>query len=199
MSSVAVLSGHSEFGLFASVFGLIFLAELPDKTACATCLLAARRYPAAVFLGAAGAFVVQNAIAVTCGGVLTLLPAQAVRIGAGAFFLAAAVWMWVRREDEETGTAVDGGGASFGRVIWTSFTVIFIAEWGDLTQLSTAALAAQHGRPLTVFCASTAALWTVTALAVLIGHKAQDHFHPRHLRQGAAVVFALVGLLCLLK
>jgi putative Ca2+/H+ antiporter (TMEM165/GDT1 family) len=187
-----------EPGLFASVFGLVFLAELPDKTACATCLLAASRRPVPVFLGVAGAFVVQSAVAVSCGGVLTLLSAHAVRIGTGLFFLAAAVWMWVRRKDEAL-VAADGGQAGFGRVVWTSFTVIFIAEWGDLTQLATAALVAQHGRPLTVFFAATSALWAVSALAVFIGHKAQDHLHPRHLQKGAAVVFALVGLFCLLK
>ena len=185
-------------GLFAAAFGLVFLAELPDKTAYATCLLAARRDPAAVFLGVAGAFVVQSAVAVSCGGVLTLLPAPVVRIGTGLFFLAAAVWMWVRREEEEEALdSADGGRTSFGRVIWTSFAVIFIAEWGDLTQLTTASLVAKHGRPLTVFFAATAALWAVSALAVLIGHKARDHFHPRHLQKAAAGVFALVGLFCL--
>jgi putative Ca2+/H+ antiporter (TMEM165/GDT1 family) len=184
--------------LFASVFILIFLAELPDKTACATCLLAARRHPLAVFLGAAGAFVVQSAVAVSCGSLLTFLPAPAVRIGSGLFFLIAAVWMWVRRDEDEAGAA-DGGQASFGSVSWTSFAVIFVAEWGDLTQLATAALAARHGRPLTIFFAATSALWAVSALAAYVGHKAHDRLHSRHLHQGAALVFALVGLLCLLK
>jgi putative Ca2+/H+ antiporter (TMEM165/GDT1 family) len=191
-------SWHIESGLFASVFGLVFIAELPDKTACATCLLAASRRPAAVFLGVAAAFVVQSAVAVSCGGLLTLLPAHWVRIGAGLFFLAAAVWTWARREGEHLG-AGDDGHASFGRVIWTSFVVIFIAEWGDLTQLTTAALVAQHGRPLTIFLAATSALWAVSALAVFIGHKARDHFRPRRLNKGAAVVFALVGVFCLAK
>jgi putative Ca2+/H+ antiporter (TMEM165/GDT1 family) len=198
MSSVTAAYWHSTPGLFASIFGLTFLAELPDKTACATCLLATRRQPLAVFLGAAGAFVVQSAVAVSCGSLLTLLPAHAVRIGAGLFFLAAAVWMWVQGGHDEHPDAADARPASFAGVVWTSFAVIFIAEWGDLTQLTTAALAAR-GRPLLVFCAATSALWTVSALAALAGHKAHEHLHPRHLHKGAALVFALVGLLCLLK
>jgi putative Ca2+/H+ antiporter (TMEM165/GDT1 family) len=189
----------STSGVFASVFGLTFLAELPDKTACATCLLAARRHPVAVFLGAAGAFVVQSAVAVSCGSLLTLLPAHAVSIGSGLFFLAAAVWMWVRREHDEELGAAGGDQAGFGSAVWTAFVVIFIAEWGDLTQLTTAALAARYGRPMLVFFAATSALWAVSALAAFIGHKAHDHIHSRHLRMGAAVVFALVGLACLLK
>ena len=56
--------------LFASTFALIFVAELPDKTALATVLMAARRHPIAVFVGAAGAFAVQSAVAVIFGGFL---------------------------------------------------------------------------------------------------------------------------------
>jgi putative Ca2+/H+ antiporter (TMEM165/GDT1 family) len=199
MSSVSAALWQPTPGIFASVFGLTFLAELPDKTACATCLLATRRHPVAVFLGAAGAFVVQSAVAVSCGSLLALLPAHAVRIGTGLLFLAASAWMWVRREHDDEPGAAAGGLTSFGRVVWTSFAVVFIAEWGDLTQLTTAALAAKYGRPLTVFCAATSALWAVSALAAFVGHKAHDHLHSRQLHRGAAVALALVGLFCLMK
>lgn len=80
-----------------------------------------------------------------------------------------------------------------------SFAVVFVAEWGDLTQLATAALAAKHGRPLTVFLAATSALWCVTALAVGAGHQLKSRFHPRRLEQAGAVLFALVGFYFLLK
>ena len=185
--------------LFASVFVLIFLAELPDKTAFATVLLATRRRPLAVFLGAAGAFAVQSLVAVAFGGVLSLLPARAVRVGAGLMFLGFAWAMWTRKEEgaEEAGEADDGAG--FARAATASFAVIFVAEWGDLTQLATAALAAKHGRPLTVFLAATAALWGVAALAVAAGHQFSSRFEPRRLEKAAAVVFALVGFYFLLK
>ena len=186
--------------LFASVFVLIFLAELPDKTALATVLLAARRKPLAVFVGAAAAFVVQSLVAVAFGGALSLLPPRYVRIGAGLMFLGFAWAMWTRKPvEDDAADDEDAGGAGFMSAAAASFAVIFIAEWGDLTQLATAALAAKHGRPLTVFLAATAALWCVTALAVLAGHHLKNRFDPRRLERAAAVLFALVGFYFLLK
>lgn len=189
-----------EPALFASVFVLIFLAELPDKTAVATMLLATRRRPFAVFLGAAGAFVVQSFIAVAFGGALSLLPARLVRVGAGLLFLGFAWAMWTREVEKEVEEVDEGRvGAGFARAVTASFAVIFVAEWGDLTQLATAALAAKHGRPLTVFLAATSALWCVTALAAAAGHHLKSRFDPRRLEQAAAFLFAAVGLFFLLR
>ena len=187
-----------EPALFAAVFGVVFVAELPDKTAFATLMLATRRRPAAVFLGAAVAFLVQSLVAVAFGGALGLLPRRWVRLGAGLLFLGFAWAMWTRR-DEEPSEAPVRGGAGFWREAGASFLVIFVAEWGDLTQLATAALAAKHGRPLTVLLGATSALWAVTALAVAAGHRLKSRLDPGRLQKAAAVVFALVGLYFLLK
>ncbi|MFI5360349.1 MAG: TMEM165/GDT1 family protein [Elusimicrobiota bacterium] len=187
-----------EPALFASVFVLIFLAELPDKTALAALLLASRRPPLAVFLGAAAAFAVQSFVAVAFGGALSLLPARAVRAGAGLLFLGFAWALWTRRGEPEDSDHEDAGGGGFAASLAASFGVIFVAEWGDLTQLATAALAARHGRPLTVFLAATAALWSVSALAVAAGSRLRGLFDPRRLEKAAAVLFALVGLYFLL-
>jgi putative Ca2+/H+ antiporter (TMEM165/GDT1 family) len=186
--------------LFASVFGVIFLAELPDKTALAAMLLAARRRPQAVFLGAAAAFAVQSLVAVAGGGVLALLPARLVRAGAGLLFLAFA-WAMAAGVDggapSAAASAEEDGGLL--RSAAASFAVIFIAEWGDLTQLATATLAARNGRPFTVFLAATAALWAVAALAVAAGSRLKNRVDPGRLRAAAAAVFALVGLYFLLS
>src|SRR6266581_121154 len=64
-----------------------FLLELPDKTALAALLLATRHRPLPVFLGAAAAFVIQSAVAVAAGSLLSLLPREPIRIGAGILFL----------------------------------------------------------------------------------------------------------------
>ena len=70
-------------GLGFTVFTVIFLLELPDKTALAALLLATRHRPLPVFLGAAAAFVIQSAVAVAAGSLLSLLPREPIRIGAG--------------------------------------------------------------------------------------------------------------------
>src|SRR5947209_16078713 len=87
--------------LFATVFGVIFLAELPDKTALAALVLATRHRPLPVFLGASLALTVQSVIAVACGALLSKLPSQWVHIGSGLLFLVCAVLMWIRKHDED--------------------------------------------------------------------------------------------------
>ena len=183
--------------LFLSVFGLIFLAELPDKTAFATLLLAGSRPPLAVFLGAAAAFAVQSLVAVAFGGALGHLPRRLVDIGAGLLFLGFSWAMWTRHE-EGPGAPPDAA-AGFWRAAGASFAVIFIAEWGDLTQLATATLTAEHGRPLTIFLAATAALWSVSALAVAAGRGLKGRIRTPRVQKAAAAVFAAAGLYFILK
>ena len=184
------------FQLFLSVFGVIFVAELPDKTALAALVLATRYRPAPVFVGAALALTVQSLVAVAAGEILALLPARPVHIGAGLLFLVFAVLMWRRKQEAEPEAARGATSApTFLRATATVFSVVFLAEWGDLTQLGTATLAARYAQPVTVFCAATLALWSVTAIAVLIGHRAGKLLHPERVQKIAAVVFAVLGVL----
>ena len=71
--------------LFATVYGVIFFAELPDKTALAALVLATRHRPLPVFLGASLAFTLQSIIAVAAGSLLAQLPSGAVHFGSGLF------------------------------------------------------------------------------------------------------------------
>jgi putative Ca2+/H+ antiporter (TMEM165/GDT1 family) len=187
----------------AYVFVVIFVAELPDKTALAALVLATRRKALPVFLGSSLALTVQSAIAVLAGGLLSLLPERAVHYGAGAVFFVSAVVMWVRKEEHEPADeegAGSPGGAGSGpppsamRDVATSFGVVFVAEWGDLTQFATAAFATREHAPWVVFAASSLALWAVTAIAVGIGHQAGKLLDPTLTKRVAAVLFALVGV-----
>jgi putative Ca2+/H+ antiporter (TMEM165/GDT1 family) len=179
--------------LFLSVFGVVFVAELPDKTALAALVLATRGKAIPVFLGSALALTVQSIVAVLAGHLVALLPARPVHIAAGLLFLVSAVAMW-RRTDAGGDGKSGGGGAGFLRATWSAFLVIFIAEWGDLTQLATAALAARYDAPLIVFAAATAALCSVTGIAVLVGHHAGNLLDPTITQRVAAVLFALIGV-----
>jgi len=184
--------------LFTTVFGVIFLAELPDKTALAALVLATRHRPLPVLLGAASALTVQSAVAVTAGQLVSLLPSRPVHVVAGLVFLLSAVLMWRRNEEAEEAEAEERasspGGDGFWRTVWLSFVVVFIAEWGDLTQLATAALAAHYHSPWIVFAGSALALWAVATLAVFLGHRAGKLLDPEVTKRGAAVLFALVGV-----
>jgi putative Ca2+/H+ antiporter (TMEM165/GDT1 family) len=182
------------FELLATVFGIIFVAELPDKTALAAVVLATRHRPWPVFLGSALALSVQSVVAVAAGSLVGQLDPRYVHVGAGIVFLVCAVLMWLRRSDaDEGGEAPDG----FWRSLWTTFVVIFVAEWGDLTQIGTATLQARYGDWPTVLVGSVLALWCVTAVAVLVGNRLKRVLSPRVTQRVAAVVFAVVGVLLL--
>jgi putative Ca2+/H+ antiporter (TMEM165/GDT1 family) len=185
--------------LFASTFGLIFISELPDKTAFAALLLATRNRPLPVFCGAAAAFVIQSIVAVTFGVLLTYLPQKVIHLAAGVIFLVLAIVMWRRRSSEDEPHVSGSSRRGFFPTMASSFTVIFIAEWGDLTQLATATLAAKYAAPVTIFASATLALWSVSALGIAIGRTARRTVQPKLLQQIASAAFALVGIVLLLS
>jgi putative Ca2+/H+ antiporter (TMEM165/GDT1 family) len=186
-----------QWHLFVTTFALIFISELPDKTAFATLLLAAQGNPLAVFLGAAGAFVVQSLVAVTFGRLFSALPERVVHIGAGVVFLVLAILMWRKDTSAEEVHAAPKKG--FLQSATSAFIVIFIAEWGDLTQLATATLAAKYAATLTIFVSATLALWVVTGLGVVAGHFAGRSIQPKHMQVLAAITFAVVGIVLLIQ
>src|SRR5579859_6330006 len=126
------------WALFFSVFVVIFAAELPDKTALAALVLATRHRPLPVLIGAATALTIQSVVAVAAGQVVSLLPPRPVHVFAAGLFLLSAVLMWRRKEESEESVRERDQEGGFWRSAWIVFVVVFIAEWGDLTQLATA-------------------------------------------------------------
>ncbi|MFJ2604788.1 TMEM165/GDT1 family protein [Streptomyces sp. NPDC091279] len=156
------------FTVTALVFGVIFLAELPDKTALAGLVLGARYRASYVFVGVAAAFAVHVALAVAAGSVLTLLPQQIVHAVTGVLFLGGAAVLLLKKsdEDEEIRQPAD---QSFWKVAGTGFMLILVAEFGDLTQIMTANLAARYDDPLSVGIGAVLGLWAVGGLGILGG------------------------------
>jgi Ca2+/H+ antiporter, TMEM165/GDT1 family len=182
-----------------TAFGVVVLAELPDKTAIASLLLGARYRPSWVFAGVAAGFLAHVCLAVAAGSLLTLVPRRPLEAVVAVFFLAGAVVMLRShgREngEQEAGQAPDlGADAGFGKVAGTAFGVILVAEFGDLTQIVTANLAAKFADPLAVGLGATLGLWTVGALAV-VGGRGLLKVLPLHLivRVAALVMIVLAG------
>jgi Ca2+/H+ antiporter, TMEM165/GDT1 family len=160
--------------VMSTVFVLIFLGELPDKSMFATLVLATRGRSLIVWLGTASAFLIHVCIAVLAGGLLSLLPHAVVAGIAAALFLGGAVYVLRTEEEahaEEAVAVVDtAGGAAVSqnqRLFATTFAVIFVAEWGDITQILIANFAARYDAPVAVGVAAVAALWSVAALAAM--------------------------------
>ncbi|WAU81526.1 TMEM165/GDT1 family protein [Streptomyces sp. Qhu-G9] len=151
-----------------TAFGLIFLAELPDKTMFASLAMGTRMRPLYVWFGTSTAFVVHVAIAVGAGSLIGLLPDWTVKsVSAALFAFGAFMLLRGAGDDEEE----DSGGRTvtgFWPVSTTAFMAVFISEWGDLTQITTANLAATNG-VASVAVGSAAALMSVSALALLAG------------------------------
>jgi len=162
-----------------TAFLLIFPIELPDKTFIATLVLATRYKPLPVWAGASAAFLVQTVVAATLGGLLGRLPRTPVEVFASLMFLAGGIILLqgaARADEEEAETEAEferkgKEGATGWRAAGASFVVLFVAEWGDLSQLLTAGLVVKYQDPVSVGVGAFLALTTVSALGAVLGRQ----------------------------
>lgn len=183
-----------------TTFGVVFLAELPDKTAIASLILGTRYRPSWVFAGVAAAFTVHVALAVAAGSLLSLIPHRPLQAIVAVLFLLGAVLMLRSHGREEGEEEAEESpeleeNAGFAKVAWVSFGVIMVAEFGDLTQIVTANLAAKYGDALAVGIGATLGLWAVALLAIL-GGRGLLKVLPLHVivRVAAAVMVILAAV-----
>jgi putative Ca2+/H+ antiporter (TMEM165/GDT1 family) len=155
----------------ATVFAVIFLAELPDKSLFASLVLSTRYRAIWVWIGVSLAFIVHVTIAVTAGQFLTLLPHRAVEAVVAVLFTIGAVILLLpeRSKAEEEPVVTAATVTSVPAVILTSFAVVFVGEWGDLTQIATANLAAKYDDPISVGVGAALGLVSVAGLATAAG------------------------------
>ncbi len=205
-----------QLGLVAGVFGLMFLAELPDKTMIATLIMGSRYRPLLVWIGATAAFVVHITLAVAVGRLLQLLPRTAVEVVTALLFAGGAVYLLVTSEEEaeEEGAeeVVTGEGAeeelerglgvrarSALRPVAMAFTVIFLGEFGDLTQILAANLAAKYHDPLSVWVGAVAAMATVAALGAFGGRVLLRVLPLAAIRKGGGVLLAIFAVYTIVR
>jgi putative Ca2+/H+ antiporter (TMEM165/GDT1 family) len=182
----------------ATVFAVIFPAELPDKTALASLVLGSRYRPSWVFAGVAAAFAVHAALAVAAGSLIALLPHRPVEaVVAVAFAAGAVLLLRGRHEAGDEHVELHGRPPGFWRVAWTSFGVILVAEFGDLTQIATASLAARFHDPLSVGIGAVLALWAVAGLAIVGGRGLLKVIPLTWITRVAAVIMLVMAALSL--
>jgi putative Ca2+/H+ antiporter (TMEM165/GDT1 family) len=178
----------------AAVYPVIFIGELPDKTMFATVVMASRGHPRAVWLGAAAAFGVHVVIAATVGvGLVHLLPHRAVEALVAGLFALGAVYMFRESDTDET-ELVTREARTHRAVATTAFAVIFVAEWGDLTQILVANLAAHYHAALSVGVGSALALWTVAGIGVVGGQGVLRVMPVRMMHRVSAVLLATLAV-----
>ena len=190
----------------ALVFGAIFLVELPDKTFIATLVMSTRFRPLLVWMGVGLAFLVQTLVAVVAGGLLAKLPTTPVQLVAIAMFLIGGVILLKgaagadaeEAETEEEFAEKSNRQVRGWQIVSMCFGIIFLAEWGDLSQLLTASMVLKYGEPVSVFLGAWAALLAVSALGAALGRTLLTKMKLSTIRRiGGAVclVLALVGIL----
>lgn len=186
-----------------SAFVTVFLAELPDKTMVATIVLVARyRQAVSVWIGATAAFAVHVTVAVVAGSAVSRLPERIVGVAVVLLFSGGAVAMFVaaRRTDGlEQEPPPEHGPTSPTRrttlrAIAGSFAFVAVAEWGDLTQIATAGLAARGDSALSVWVGALAALATVAGIAASVGQQLIERIPVQKIQLTAAGVFAALAV-----
>ncbi|MFE5889028.1 TMEM165/GDT1 family protein [Streptomyces sp. NPDC056462] len=181
------------FTVTAVVFGVVFLAELPDKTALAGLVLGTRYRASYVFAGVAAAFAVHVALAVAAGSVLTLLPQQLVHALTGVLFLGGAAVLLMKKDEDEAEVRKPEN-QSFWKVSGAGFMLILVAEFGDLTQIMTANLAARYDDPLSVGVGAVLALWSVAAIGIVGGKALMRRVPLKLITKVAALLMLGLGL-----
>jgi putative Ca2+/H+ antiporter (TMEM165/GDT1 family) len=190
-----------------STLGLVFIAELGDKTQLAVITQTCKyRRPWAVFGGASLALTLVTLIGAAGGKVLSrFIPAQVLRIVAALAFVVMGVL--IAREAiksaQNDAQACEYVGAdpecSNSNLDWKAFgstlSLLFVAELGDKTQLSVLSLASKAGSPWLVFVGSSLALILVTAIGVVGGQGLCQLIPERVLLWISAVAFVIMGIL----
>ena len=175
-----------------STFILIALAEVGDKSQLVCMTLAARHRHWPVILGATAAFLVLNSLAVLFGAsVAAWIPervtAGLVAILFGAFGLHA---LFKQEGNESNNVAVRSGHGIF----LTTLLLIFMAEFGDKTQIAVAGLAGSLA-PLPVWLGATAALVMVSVIGVWAGRTLLQRLPLLWLHRISGAIFLLLAVL----
>ncbi|HYA67868.1 MAG TPA: TMEM165/GDT1 family protein [Acidimicrobiales bacterium] len=179
----------------AVTFGLMFVAEFPDKTMIATVIMASRYRALPVWLGAVAAFTLHAILAVVAGSLLAKLPHRIVESVIAALFGLGSAYLLLKRETKEfaEGEQEADKVQDPRRVALAAFGIIVVGEFGDLTQILAANLAAKYHQPLSVLVGAVLGLAAVCGVGV-VGGRAVIRIIPLTVVRKTAGV--LLGGLC---
>jgi putative Ca2+/H+ antiporter (TMEM165/GDT1 family) len=177
--------------------GVVTLAEMGDKTQLLAFILAARfKKPVPIILGILAATLFNHGLAGALGAWITgVLSPDVLRWILGLSFIAMAAWTLIPDEIEEEESAIAKKLGVFGATLIT----FFLAEMGDKTQLATIALAAKFSSALWVIAGTTLGMLIADVPAVFVGNKFAEKIPMKLVHSIAALIFAVLGVLTLLK
>jgi Ca2+/H+ antiporter, TMEM165/GDT1 family len=187
---------------FFAALGVVFLAELGDKTQLVALGFGARYRLAPVLAGVALAYMASTLLSVLIGGALgAALPTDAISIGGGILFIGFALWTLrtIPAVAAGAGSNVDEGEpqavaqTTATRVVGSVAAAMFVAELGDKTMLATATLAAQ-GNPVLVWFGATIGILLAGTVGVIVGRMLGSRLPERAILIGSSILFAVFGV-----
>ena len=177
--------------LLVTAYAAVLLGELAgDRLLYTVGALASRYRPTVVALGVMPALMGKALAAVLLGRVIARLPGPAVAAMTAATFAATALALW-RRAPSTAARAVPAPMEPTGRGVAVAFGAVFFTEWGDVGQLTTAALTARYDAPTLVWLAASMALATKGALALALGIGLR-RYAPRPLVRRTSIALCVV-------
>jgi putative Ca2+/H+ antiporter (TMEM165/GDT1 family) len=166
------------------------LAEMGDKTQLSILLLSSRTQEyARLLLGVMLAFLIADGFAILVGSwVSQVIPLHLVKIVSGLVFILFGIL--ILKGQGENG---DGEGLSARGAFISGFSMIFLSEWGDKTQIASALFATEYD-PHLVFIGVMVALFILTVMAIFLGKYLSSRIDRKVITKAAGAVFLLIGL-----
>jgi len=177
-------------------FGLVFLAELGDKSQLVCMTLAARHRHWPVLIGATAAFLILNTLAVVFGaGLSHWVPERVLAAAVAILFAVFGILSLMAKEENGDEDIAERSGHG---IFVTTFLMIFLAEMGDKTQIAVAGMASTLP-VIPVWIGATLALITTSALGVVAGRKLLRKIPLHRLHQISGIFFLILAAFALTR
>ena len=177
---------------FLISFGIIFVAELGDKSQLMAMTFAARYRAMTILAAITVATALVHLFSVLVGAAVGVaLPTDPISVMAGIAFLAFAAW--TVRGDELDDDEAARASRSTRSVFLTVGVAFFLAELGDKTMLATVTLATDNGL-IGTWIGSTLGMVAADALAIVVGQQLGTRLPERVIKIGASVTFVVFGV-----
>ena len=184
------------FSIVFSTFSLIAVAEIGDKSQLVCMTLAARHRHWPVILGAAAAFIILNLLAVAFGATIAqLVPEWVVAALVAMLFGFFGIHVLLIQDDDESEEIIEKPGHG---IFFTTFLLLFVAEFGDKTQIAVAGLASTF-QPIAVWIGATAALIAVSGIGVWAGRTILQRVSKKRINRYSGSLFLLFSIIAAWK
>ena len=179
-------------GFFVPLF-VVALAELADKSQLAIIFLSSKtKNHASLLAGVLLAFAIVDGVAILFGSQITnFVPQGFIKMISGMIFLAFGIFLLAKRNSEENGSV------QYRSPFISGFSLVFLTEWADKTQISSAIFAARY-EPFPVFAGVMVALAALSAVSIYLGKAISRRFDRRSLSIISGAAFIIFGLAFLL-